>query len=55
VTRKEEFEHVMNLFPDSPRSIMLKTDLLRRGVVVTDDARRRCAVRGESTGENPLK
>jgi len=41
--RREEFEYVMNKFPDSPRSIVLKTDLLRRGVILTDEARRRAA------------
>jgi len=41
--RKEEFEHVMNKFPDSPRTIVLKTDLLRRGVILTDEARKHAA------------
>lgn len=41
--RREEFEYVMNKFPDSPRTIVLKTDLLRRGVILSDEARRRAA------------
>ncbi|MAG29864.1 MAG: hypothetical protein CL908_03100 [Deltaproteobacteria bacterium] len=41
--RREEFDYVMNKFPDSPRSIVLKTDLLRRGVLMTDEAKRRAA------------
>ena len=36
--RREEFEYVMNKYPDSPRTFVLKTDLLRRGVIPTGEA-----------------